>query len=105
MLGQFIALDPAGLLQGPIDQRLQFAQVVGEVVLLQPFHHPGGHAGRLLPAKPTALLADAVAQPFPQVLAAHPQRRHTDQAAAAVKAGQDRFAGKEQPAGVAVRQA
>ena len=88
----------AGLLHGPIDEHLQFAQVVGEVVALQPLDHRFRHPRRRLPTQLETALADAITQPFAQVLAPHPQGWHPDQFAAAIQQRRRRLGGEVHPA-------
>ena len=92
---------PAGgaLAQGPVDQLAEFANVAGEVVGLQPFHQGSTHLGRGAPAQAAGLLAHAVAQPFAQVLAAHPQRRHPNRPADRLEAIEVGFGGEVDPTG------
>ena len=68
-----------GLTERPIHQGLQFAQVVGEVMVLQPADRRIRYSGGLFPPQTRALQPDHVANPVPQVLTAHPQGWNSDQ--------------------------
>ncbi len=87
------------LLQGAVDQRLELAQIVGEVVDLQPLDHRLRDLRGIGPAELAAALTHAVAEPLAQVLAPHPQGRHADQAAGTIKSGRCLLRGEEHTAG------
>ena len=86
VVGQHLGITAGTALpQGPLNQLRQLPHIAGEVVGLQPFNQLLTDAGRPAPAQAEGLLAHAVAQPFPQILAAHPQGRHPNQLAAAIQ--------------------
>ena len=66
------------LLQGPLNDHIELAQVVGKVMALQPLNHNFRHLWRPGPAEFAADLAHVVSDPVTQVLAPHPQRGHPD---------------------------
>ena len=71
-VGRLIRGLVAGLAQGPIHQTFEFAQVVGEIMVLQPPHYRFRQSGRLHPAQARALQAQLVTQPVAQIRSAYP---------------------------------
>ena len=98
------ALQPH-LFHGPSDQAIQLAQVVGKVVVLESPHHRITNLRQHLPAGATGLLAQPIAQPFAQVLAPHPQRRHPNQIADLIKSRQGGLGSEKHPAAEMARSA